>query len=176
MLFLLTLHNDIATFSTKFLKLNIFISKIIITQWTTHQTLRVLHYMCFISDSDDDFESPSKLFWTSDIKQASTSSSYNPIQQPEVLQDQSLHGPCSAQLASFEYKVEADLVESEQLSCILKDKEKEIELVRAQKMNLEKETRQVCKCLICNITATLPLAISPCCKIFWAVIPVLNAG
>ena len=72
--------------------------------------------------------------------------------------------------------VKADLAESEQLTSILKDKEKEIELVRAQKMNLEKETRQVCKCLICNITATLPLAISPCCKIFWAVIPVLNAG
>ena len=124
--------------------------------------------MCFISDSDDDFESPSKLFRTSDIKQASTSPSYNPIQQPKTLQDQSLHGPCSAQFASFEYKlakVEADLVESEQLSCILKDKEKETKLVRVQKTKLEEETRQVFKCLICNITAKLPLTISPCCKI-----------
>ena len=49
-------------------------------------------------------------------KQASTLPSYNPIQQPEVLQDQSLHGACSARFASFEYrlaKVEVDLVESE---------------------------------------------------------------
>ena len=118
-----------------------------------------------ISDSDDDFESPAKLLRTSDINPASPSPSYSPIHQPE---DQSVHGPCSARFASFEYRltrVEADLVESEQLTNILKDKEKEIESVRAQRMKLEEETRQVFKCLICNITATLPLTISPCCKI-----------
>ena len=93
-------------------------------------------------DSDADFESPSKLFQTSDINQASPSPSYSPIQQPEVLQDQSLHGPCSARFALFEYrlaKVGADLAESEQLSCILKDKEKEIELVRAIKHQVRRK-------------------------------------
>ena len=121
-----------------------------------------------ISDSDDDFESPPKLLRTSDINAASPSPSYSPIHQPEALQNQSVHAPCSVRFASFEYrlaKVEADLAESEQFSCILKDKEKEIELVRALKTKLEEETRQVFKCLICNITTTLPLAISPCCKI-----------
>ena len=49
-----------------------------------------------ISDSDDDFESPPKLPQTSDINPASPSSSYSPIHQPE---DQSVHGPCSAQFA-----------------------------------------------------------------------------
>ena len=111
-----------------------------------------------ISDSDDDFESPPKLPRTSDMNPASPSPSYSPIHQPE---DQSVHRPCSARFASFEYRltrVEADLAESEQLTSILKDREKEIESVRAQKMKLEEETRQVFKCLICNITATLPLA------------------
>ena len=119
-----------------------------------------------ISDSDDDFESPSKLFRTSDIKQASPSPSYNPIQPPEV---QSVHGPCSARFALFEYrlaKVGADLVESEQFSCILKTRRKRLSWSGHKTPSLKKELDRFSN--VRNITATLPLAISPCCKIVLA--------
>ena len=120
-----------------------------------------------ISDSDDDFETPPKLLRTSNVNQPSPSSSSSPMHQSEV-EDLSVHITCTTRFSSLEYrlaKVEADLAETGQLNIILKDKEKEIESVRAEKTKLEEEARQAFKCLICNVTATLPLAISPCCKI-----------
>ena len=64
-----------------------------------------------ISDSDDGFESFQKLPWTSYINPAFPSPSYSLIHQPEALQDQSVRGSCSAQYASFVYRLAKDEAE-----------------------------------------------------------------
>ena len=63
-----------------------------------------------ISDSDDGFESSQKLPWTS-YNNPAFPSPLSLIHQPEALQDQSVRGSCSAQYASFVYRLAKDEAE-----------------------------------------------------------------